>query len=115
MSFDSQSFFSDDGGLTFRALQGFHNNQQFSGLLGQQQSTSGTPFEGNAVAVRLNSDIGELTKWKNVELITSAYFSHRDRDFFASGQAPEQGTTKGGAVARLKLFKKHQIQLKYDG
>ncbi len=115
LSFDSQSFFSDDGGLTFRPLQGFHNNQRFSGLLGQQSTTSSVPLEGNAVAIRLNSDIAELTKWKDIELITSAYFSHRDRDFFASGQAPEQGTTKGGAVARLKLFKKHQIQLKYDG
>lgn len=112
-SFDSQSFLSLDGGLTFDPAQRFFNNPALDKRVGGRSSGIG----GNAVAVRLGTDIGDLFRKKNDNWSAQlrSYFTWRERGFFANGQNLEQGSLKGGLLARVTLFKKHKIQLKYDG
>lgn len=112
-SFDSQSYLSLDGGLTFNPGQRFYNNPTLDmKLAGRSDNIS-----GNAVALRLGTDIGELFKWKKERfgLEIRSYFTWRERGFFAAGQNLEQGSMKGGVLAHITLFQKHKIQLKYDG
>lgn len=112
-SFDSQSFLSLDGGLTFNPAQRFFNNVSLDKRINGRSG----PIGGNAVAVRLGSDIGDLFKKKSDKWSAQirSYFTWRERGFFANGQNLEQGSLKGGVLARVSLFKKHKLMLKYDG
>lgn len=111
-SFDSQSYLSTDGGLSFQQIQFAFNNLSLDtkDYRGQIRNIS-----GNAVVVKAASDIGQLAKWKKVGLNVLSYFSWREDGFFAAGQTQEQGTMKGGVLANITLYDKHKIRLKYDG
>ena len=110
-SFDTLAYLSEDGGLTFRPLQYFSRdaiNQNGPG-------GAAAPLQGNAFLVRGQTDVSELFKWKRVKLQISAYFTHRDEGFYSTGQAVEQGTTKGGGIITMSFLQRHQVRLKYDG
>jgi uncharacterized repeat protein (TIGR01451 family) len=111
-SFDSQSYISMDGGLSFQQIQYAFNNLS---LDRNDRFNRPTRISGNAVVVRAGSNIGQLAKWKKVGLTASTYFTWREDGFFASGQTQEQGSIKGGALAHVTLYDKHKIRIKYDG
>ncbi len=114
-SFDTQAFLSEDGGLTYRPLQLLNSNRLHSLEQPLPNAAPLAPLEGNAYLIRAHTNLEDFFKWKKIHVHLASYFSHRDQGFFASGQALEQGSTKGGFLSQIHLLQRHQIQLKYDG
>lgn len=103
-SFDARNFLSEDGGLTYLAM-----NQT------SLQATDGRAGDRNAWKVDFESDLAAALGNKPGGFLTRAYLGKTDRGFFSNGSILEQGRTKFGGELAWKVSKLDKLVLRHDG
>ena len=100
-SFDTNSFYSSDGGLTFDTFS----------------RRSGTYADGEAYVVRGNAELGDFVYDERPQafLSTRGYFQHTTPGFFANGLILEQGQDKFGGELAWKATDANTVRFRHDG